>query len=108
VPAEQRALAAELLMRFDEARNIRLSENSGRHRELLARWKVLAHPPALPAAQTRAFVEDKLLSLNNRGTYGDTVADPLAEDGSAMKLYNTPRRAVRLRQSKLLRSTNLS
>lgn len=89
VPAEQRALAAELLKRFDEARNIRLSEDSGRHREVLARWKVLANPPVLPAAQTRAFVEDKLLSLSNRGTYGDTVADPLAEDGSAMKLYNT-------------------
>jgi hypothetical protein len=72
-----------------EARNVRLSENGGRHREVLARWKALANPTPLPAAQTRAFVEDKLLSLSNRGTYGDTVADPLCEDGSAMKLYNT-------------------
>ena len=78
-----------MLKRFDEAKNIRLSEDGGRHHEVLARWKALANPPALPAAQTRAFVEDKLLSLGNRGTYGDTVADPLAEDGSAMKLYNT-------------------
>lgn len=88
-PAEQRALAAELLKRFDEAKNIRLSEDGGRHNEVLARWKTLANPPALLFAQTRAFVEDKLLSLSNRGTFGDTVADPLAEDGSAMKLYNT-------------------
>ena len=88
-PAEQRALAAELLKRFDEARDIRLSENGGRHRDVLASWKALANPPALPAAQTHAFVEDKLLSLSNRGAYGDTVADPLCEDGSAMKLYNT-------------------
>ena len=88
-PAEQRELAAELVKRFDEAKNIRLSEDSGRHRDVLARWKALANPPALPAAQTHAFVEDKLLSLTKRGTYGDTVADPLAEDGSALKLYNT-------------------
>ena len=89
VPAEQRALAAELLKRFDEAKNIRLAEDGGRHRDVLAHWKALANPPALPAAQTRVFVEDKLLTLGKPGTYGDTVADPLAEDGSAIKLYNT-------------------
>lgn len=88
-PAERQALAAELLKRFQEAKNISLSEDRGRHNETLARWKALVEPAALPAAQTRAFVEDKLLSLTKRGTYGDTVADPLAEDGSAMKLYNT-------------------
>jgi hypothetical protein len=88
-PAEQRELAAELLKRFGEAKDIRLSEDGGRHEQVLARWRVQATPAALPAAQTRAFVEDKLLSLSNRGTYGDIVADPLAEDGSAMKLYNT-------------------
>ncbi len=85
----QRALAVELLKRFDEAGNIRLSENHERHTQVLARWKALANPSALPAPQTRAFVEDKLLSLSHRGTWGDTIADPLAEDGSAMKLYNT-------------------
>lgn len=89
VSAEPRALASELLKRFDEARDIRLAEDSRRHQEVLARWKAVANPPAPPAAQTRAFVEDKQLSLLNRGTYGDTVADALAEDGSAMKLYNT-------------------
>jgi hypothetical protein len=88
-PAAPRQLATELLQRFDEARNIRLAEDGGRHRDVLARWQVLAHPPALPPAQTRAIVEDTLLTLGKRGTYGDTVTDPLAEDGSAMKLYNT-------------------
>ena len=34
-------------------------------------------------------MEDKQLTLGNRGTFGDTIADSLAEDGSAMKLYNT-------------------
>ena len=88
-PAEQRAMAAELVKRFEEARNIRLSEDHGRHDQVLARWKALANPPALPAPQSRAIVEDKVLSLSNRGTYGDTVADAQAVDGSAMKLYNT-------------------
>ena len=88
-PTGQRALATKLLQRFKEARNIRLSEDRGRHDAVLARWEALANPPALPAAQTRAFVEDKLLSLGKPGVYGDTVADPLAEDGSAIQLFNT-------------------
>jgi hypothetical protein len=88
-PPEQRALAAELLQRFAEAKDIRLSEDAGRHDAVLAHWKALANPPPLPAAQSRAFVEDTLLSLSHRGTWGDTVADPLCDDGSAMKLYNT-------------------
>jgi hypothetical protein len=87
--AEQRELAAELLKRFAEAKDIRLSEDGGRHNQLLARWQALTNTPALPPAQSRAFVEDKLLSLSHRGTWGDTVADPQADDGSAMKLYNT-------------------
>ena len=45
----------ELLKRFEEARNIRLSEDGGRHSELLARWKLLANPPALPALQRRTM-----------------------------------------------------
>lgn len=88
-PAEQRELAAELLKRFNEAKNIQLSESDERHRDVLKRWKALANPPPLPSPQTHAFVEDKVLLLGKRGTYGDTVADSLAEDGSAMKLYNT-------------------
>ncbi len=87
--AEQRELAADLLKRFDEAKDIRLSEDMGRHNQLLARWRALTNTPALPPAQSRTFVEDKLLSLSHRGTWGDTVADSQADDGSAMKLYNT-------------------
>ena len=89
VSADQRTRAAELLSRFDEAKDIRISEGAEYHDGVIARWKTLANPPALPPAAKQAFVEDKLLSLGNRGTWGDTVADPLAEDGSAMKLYNT-------------------
>ncbi len=87
-PATQR-LAAELLARFTEAGNIRLSESQPAHDALLASWRELADPPPMPGPQTRAVVEDTLLTLGRRGEWGDTVADPLAEDGSAMKLYNT-------------------
>jgi len=89
VSPETRGLAAELLARFAEAKDIRISESEEHHDATLAQWKALANPPPLPAPQARAIVEDTLLSLGNRGTWGDTAADPLAEDGSAMKLTNT-------------------
>ncbi len=90
VTPESRALATDLLARFNEAKNIRLSEGLEHHQKTLDHWKALAAPSSLPAVgQTRATVEDTVLSLGNRGMWGDTVADPLAEDGSAMKLFNT-------------------
>jgi len=90
VTPECRALAADLLERFKEAKNIRLSESAEHHQQTLDHWKALAAPSSLPAVgQIHAVIEDTVLSLGNRGTWGDTVADPQAEDGSAMKLYNT-------------------
>jgi hypothetical protein len=89
IPADTRGLAAELLARFAEAKNIRISESGEHHDQTLKQWQALANPPPLPPPQTRATVEDALLSLGKRGEWGDTVADPLAEDGSAMKLFNT-------------------
>ncbi len=91
VPPGQRALAATLLARCSEANNIRISENPEHHAKTLAAWALLAKPMAEThtAGQTRATVEDTVLSLAKRGTWGDTVADPLAGDHSAMKLYNT-------------------
>ena len=91
VPAAHRALATELLARFGEAKNIRLSEGADAHEAILKTWRFLAQPLKAPAGTslTRATVEDAVLSLGNRGKWGDTVKDPLADDGSAMKLYNT-------------------
>lgn len=83
------SLANELLKRFNEAKNIRLSESMERHNNMLKQWKEIANPLIKPKSQTHAVVEDNLLHLSKRGTWGDTVKDPLAEDGSAMKLYNT-------------------
>lgn len=89
VPDETRGLAVELLARYAEAKDIRLSESAERGEQVLKQWQALAHPPPLPPPQSRAAVEDALLTLGQRGTWGDTVADPLAEDGSALRLTHT-------------------
>ena len=88
-PAQQLEVAATLVSRYEEAKNIRLAEGQEAHEKILAGWRALANPPVPPPPADRATIEDTLLSLGNRGKWGDTVADPLAEDGSAMKLYNT-------------------
>ena len=91
VPPEPQHLAAALLARFHEAKDIRISENAEAHDKILADWALLAQPAAhtSAAAQTRATIEDTLLNLTHRGTWCDTVADPSAGDHSALKLYNT-------------------
>lgn len=91
VPPDRRALAAELLARFAEARDIRISENKERHDRVLAEWGEWAAPgrPAVAPGARSAAVEDGVLALAREGEWGETVADPLAEDGSAMRLFNT-------------------
>jgi hypothetical protein len=91
VPPEHRALAAELLARFAEARDIRISESGEHHQATLELWKNWANPAAASVSESRsqAVAEDNVISLGQRGTWGDTVRDPLAEDGSALKLFNT-------------------
>ena len=88
---EQRALASELMVRFEEAKNIRISESKQYHDETLGKWRTLVDSLPLPPAEASATttVEDTLLVLLKRGLWGDTVEDPLANDGSAMKLYNS-------------------
>ncbi|MDD2598229.1 MAG: DUF4838 domain-containing protein [Kiritimatiellae bacterium] len=88
-PAAQQTIASALVSRFEEAKDIRLSEGMPTHDKILAGWRVLSNPQPLPPPSDHAIIEDTVLSLGNRGKWGDTVADPLAEDGSAMKLYNT-------------------
>jgi len=91
VPPERRNLAAELLARFREAGNIRISESHDHHQTTLALWTSWTNPAPSAAAvpQSQAIAEDRTISLSRRGTWGDTVPDPLAEDGSALKLFNT-------------------
>jgi len=91
LPPERGALASELLARFREAKDIRISESQEHHQSTLARWTSWTNAAPSPAAVARsqAVAEDSVISLSQRGTWGDTVRDPLAEDGSALKLFNT-------------------
>jgi hypothetical protein len=87
---EGRELAAELLARFHEAKDIVISENHEHHQNTLASWTGWSNPaPSTVVAARKAIAEDSIISLSRRGVWGDTVSDPLAEDGSALKLFNT-------------------
>jgi hypothetical protein len=64
-PAERRALAAELLARFHEAKDIVISENREHHLSTLAQWASWTNPvPAAAAAARHAVVEDHVISLS--------------------------------------------
>jgi hypothetical protein len=88
IPDEQKALAKELLARLDEAKDIRLSEGLDTHNDRIAKWRRMLEP-VHGSKGTGAVIEDKELHLGNPGKWGELVKDPLAEDGSAMKLFNT-------------------
>ena len=87
-PAAQR-LAQDMLSRFDEAKDIRLAEYRPNHDALLQTWKAAANPNVPEQGQRKALISHATLTLNRRGAWGDTVPDPLAEGGTAMKLFNT-------------------
>jgi hypothetical protein len=88
---ERRALATELLARFEQATDIRISESTQQHERTLALWRNWASPAPDTAgvAQSRAVVQDSEISLQRRGVWGDSVPDSRARNGSAIKLYNT-------------------
>ena len=90
-PEENRALANSLLARMAEAGDIRLALNRGVHDATVKKWRSIADGSFVPGgvADERVEVEERYLNLSNPGTYGAFVDDPLAEDGHALKLFNT-------------------
>ena len=88
---ENRALAKSLLARMDEAGDIRLALNRGVNDATVKKWRSIADGLFTPSgvADKRVEVEERHLNLSNPGTYGAFVEDPLAEDGKALKLFNT-------------------
>lgn len=91
LPAERRELISELLGLLQEAGNVKVSEHAARGDAVLARWKALVErkPSAVDPKRAQVTIEDTELILGRPGEWGETVADPLAEDGSAIKLFNT-------------------
>lgn len=89
-PAFVRQLATTLLERHREAKDMRLSESLERSKDLAGVWQlILDEKPPPGRAKLNADIEDTLFALVRRGQWGDTAKDPLAEDGSAMQLFNT-------------------
>ena len=84
-PPELRAFASELVSRFDEAKNIRI-----KNKDTVPFWRAFAADPLpVSVAASSAMIEDTLLYLYRPGIWCETVKDPLAVDGSALKIFNT-------------------
>ena len=97
IAPEYGALAREFLARIAEGRITHISESHARHTDYLAKLRKRLEdcPPTSqsPAAgQRRAgrlIVEDRLMNLGRPGEWGERVPDDQAEDGFAIKLFNT-------------------
>ncbi len=87
----QQALARTVLDWFNEAKDIRLSENIHLHNATVKAWKdlVAAPAPTLRVSPRHGELEEADFSLFERGKWGEFVNDPKAADGKAIKLFNT-------------------
>ena len=86
-PEKLKAIAQSLLDRMDEAKAIRLAE--GDRASQIQEWKKIAGGWVAPDAADAGELEDCFMPLENRGKWGNTIDDPKAEDGKALKLFNT-------------------
>ena len=86
-PEKQREIAQSLLDRMDEAKDIRLAEAD--RSDVVRKWKEIAAGRLSPSRSDSGELEDDLIPISNRGGWGDYVDDPKAEDGRALKLFNT-------------------
>ena len=84
---ESKRLAQSLLDRMDEAKDIRLAE--GDRTEIVEKWKNIAKEGIAQSQSASGEIEDRLIPVSSRGKWGDYVDDPKAEDGRALKLFNT-------------------
>ena len=86
-PEEARTLAQSILDRMKEAGTVRLAEAD--RSETKAEWRKIAEGKVVIGKSDSGELEDRFLSISNRGKWGDHVDDPEAGDGRALKLYNT-------------------
>ena len=84
---EAKRLAQSLLDRMAEAKDIRIAENADSNSRIPREWRELVARASKPQTMmTSGEVEERHISLLNRGLWGDYVDDPLAEDGKALML----------------------
>ena len=86
---QRQRLAASLLARMDEAKDIRLAEGLSRHDSCVQEWRDVLVEKSRLVGNGHGELEEKALSIARRGTWGDFVDDPQAADGKALKLFNT-------------------
>ena len=99
-PEKVRAIAQSLLDRMAEAKDIRLAETD--RSMMVQEWKQMAeglgtgNPPSQRLRRTSGEwgtgsgeLEERLIPVYNRGGWCDYVDDPKAEDGKALKFFNT-------------------
>ena len=86
-PDEARSLARSLVARLDEAKDIRLAETP--RQDVKMRWRIVAQEGVKPYEDDSGELEERFLGVINPGMWGEFVDDPKADDGKALKLFNT-------------------
>ena len=86
-PDEAQALARSLVARLDEAKDIRLAETP--RQDIKQCWRDVALMGVQPYRADSGELEERFLGVINPGTWGEFVDDPKADDGRALKLFNT-------------------
>ena len=86
---ERQRVAKRLLAAMEEFKPVRLSEDGRADARERALIQAAAGPVALPKRVASGCVEEKDLSFCRPASMGAFVDDPQAEDGRALKLFNT-------------------
>ncbi len=84
---ETQALARSLVARLDEAKDIRIAESP--RQNVKQCWRDVANGFNRPPRADNGELEERFLGIMNPGTWGEFVDDPKADDGKALKLFNT-------------------
>lgn len=87
--ALRQKLAASVLARMDDAKDIRLALKDEKHDRIVSSWRqVLAGFPRF-LKDGRGELEEHSLKLENPGVSGNFADDVRASDGKALKLFGT-------------------
>ena len=82
-----KTIAQSLLDRMAEAKSIRLAEAD--RTAMKKEWQQIAEGWVAPDGADSGELEEIFIPISNRGMWGDYVDDPKAENGRALKLFNT-------------------
>jgi hypothetical protein len=97
IAPEYGVLARKFLAGIAEGGITHISESHARHTDYLAKLRQrledcppVSQPPTVGQRRAdRLLIEDRMMSLGREGEWGERVLDNQAEDGSAIKLFNT-------------------